>query len=74
MSHTQFPGQTSRKSRHLGVWMLVGAGLLVVGAANWHLVHIAMTSQPACVDHVRSGESGGKAGAFSAAQSACTPS
>jgi hypothetical protein len=73
MSHAQTSRQTPQQSRRLGVWLLVGAGLLVVGAANWHLVHVALTSQPACVDHTRSGESGGKAGAFSAAQSACTP-
>jgi hypothetical protein len=57
-------------TRARAIWSLVGAGLLLVGAANAHLVYVALTSQPACVAHLRPGESGG----LSAARSACTPS
>ena len=48
-------------------------GLLAICAANWHLVHVATTSQPDCVAHVRLGEGSGKHGSFSAAQSSCSP-
>ncbi len=54
------------------IWLLVGAGLALVIGANWHLVYVAVTSQPDCVAHVRGGDNGA-AGAFSAAQSSCTP-
>jgi hypothetical protein len=54
------------------IWLLVGAGLALVIGANWHLVYVAVTSQPDCVAHVRSG-SAGAPGSFSAAQSSCTP-
>ncbi|MBN9041998.1 MAG: hypothetical protein BGP05_08945 [Rhizobiales bacterium 62-47] len=54
------------------IWLLVGAGLALVIGANWHLVYVAVTSQPDCVTHVRGGTSGA-AGSFSAAKSSCTP-
>lgn len=62
---------TMMRRTPLWVWLLVGAGLLLVGGANWHLVHVAMTSQPDCVAHQRLGN--GAAGSFSAAKSSCTP-
>lgn len=51
------------------IWLLVAAGILFVLGANAHLVYVAVTSQPDCVDHVRPGAGGG----FGAANSACTP-
>ncbi len=51
------------------IWLVVAAGLLLVVGANAHLVYVALSSQPACVAHVKPGESGG----LSAARSACTP-
>ncbi len=60
--------QTTRRRRLIG--LAVGAGLLLLAAANWHLVHVAVTSQPDCVAHLRHGESG-KSGAYSAAKSSC---
>lgn len=54
------------------IWLLVGAGLALVIGANWHLVYVAVTSQPDCVAHVRGGANG-PAGSFSAAKSSCTP-
>jgi hypothetical protein len=60
---------TKRGKRVIGV--LIGAGLLLVAAANWHLVHVAVTSQPDCVAHLRAGS--GQPGQFGAAKSSCTP-
>jgi hypothetical protein len=53
------------------VWLLVALVVAVVLAANAHLVYVATTSQPACVDHVRPGEARSVHGQFSAAQSSC---
>ena len=60
-------------SARLAVWALVGGGLLLVAAANAHLVYVAMRSQPDCVDHVRPGQAGRDEARFSAAKSACAP-
>ena len=54
------------------LWLLVGAGLLLVLLANSHLVYVAFVSQPDCVPHVRQGKPASEGG-FSAAKSACTP-
>lgn len=62
---------TMRRDRRW-IWLLVGAGLALVIGANWHLVYVAVTSQPDCVAHVRTGANGA-AGSFSAATSSCTP-
>jgi hypothetical protein len=60
----------TRRGR-LALWLLVAAGLALVIGANWHLVYVAVKSQPDCVAHLRSGD--GARGAFSAAKSACSP-
>jgi hypothetical protein len=62
---------TMRRDRRW-IWLLVGAGLALVIGANWHLVYVAVTSQPDCVAHVRTGANGAP-GSFSAATSSCTP-
>ncbi len=49
-------------SRRATIWLGVAGLLLLVAAANAHLVFVAVTSQPECVD---------KAGAFHAAASTC---
>ena len=59
--------------RRIACAVLVAGGLLLVAAANWHLVHVAVRSQPDCVAHVRLGEATGGAGMLGAASSACTP-
>ena len=51
----------------LGVIM----GVIVVAAANWHLVLVATSSEPDCVAHVRIGEGDGKRGLYGAAESSC---
>jgi len=64
---------TTRR-RQLSIWLLVAAGLALVIGANWHLVYVAVTSQPDCVAHVRADAArGGSSGAFSAAKSSCSP-
>ena len=52
----------SALSRRATIWLTVTGLLLLVAAANAHLVFVAVTSQPECVD---------KAGAFHAAASTC---
>ena len=59
-----------RARYRVAVWLSVGAGLALLLGANWHLVHVALTSQPDCVAHLRPGET--KPGGFSAARSACS--
>lgn len=58
---------TKRSRRMIGV--LIGTGLLLVAAANWHLVHVAVTSQPDCVPHAK--EVGVDGAPLRAARSAC---
>jgi hypothetical protein len=53
------------------VWLSVGVGLVVLFAANAHLVYVAVSSQPDCVAHLRHGEGDG-ATSFSAATSSCS--
>lgn len=49
---------------------LVAAGLLIlVAAANGHLVYVAVTTEPDCVAHVEAGNDA--PGTYSAAKSAC---
>ena len=54
------------------IGLLVAAGLLLLIGANAHLVYVAVTSQPACVAHVKLGQSTATSGSFSAAKSACS--
>jgi hypothetical protein len=62
-----------RTGPRLMIWALVAAGLALVLLANVHLVYMAMTSQPDCIDHIRPGASAAAPGTFSAASSSCTP-
>jgi len=62
----------SARSHTVAIWLAVAAGLLLVIGANAHLVYVAVTSEPACVAHLRSGE-GASPGSYSAAESACSP-
>ncbi|WP_441228266.1 hypothetical protein AB7813_19235 [Tardiphaga sp. 20_F10_N6_6] len=55
------------------VWMAIAAALLLVLMANAHMVYVAFSSQPDCIDHVKRGTSAAEAGKFSAASSSCTP-
>jgi hypothetical protein len=64
---------TTLLTRRGALWLAVAAGLLLVIGANAHLIAVAVTSQPECVAHVRPGEGAAQRGAFSAAQSSCSP-
>ncbi|MGE0749748.1 MAG: hypothetical protein AB7K64_04085 [Variibacter sp.] len=59
--------------KRLAIWLAVFAGLALLGAANWHLVHVAMISQPDCVSHQRLGQGDAERGVYSAAKSSCSP-
>ena len=66
-------GATSPTSRkRIVLWLLIGSGILLLTAANSHLVYVAFTSQPDCVVHLRPGEGSAQPGHFSAAKSSCT--
>ena len=53
--------------------LMIRTGLLLFAAANAQLVYVAISSQPACVAHLRLGEKGNESGLFSAALSSCLP-
>lgn len=55
------------------VKLLIGFGVVLLVAANGHLLYVAMTSQPDCVDHVRGGQTNENNAGFSAAKSSCSP-
>lgn len=63
----------ARTKRRIGMpllgWLLAAGTLLVVAAANAHLVYVAVVSQPDCVAHLK--EAGSQAGAYRAAKPAC---
>lgn len=63
----------TRKPRRMTIWVSVGVtcGLLLVAAANAHLVYVASTSQPPCVVHLRQGDNASQFGRFAAAESSC---
>jgi hypothetical protein len=59
------PGKP-RWSWRLLAYAVAGAGLVILVAANAHLVYVAVTSQPDCVPHQK-----GEGSAYQAAKSAC---
>lgn len=67
---TSTPTHDISPKRKTALWFAVGLGLLLLLAANGHLVYVATTSQPACVDHIRPGEIDPQ-NRFRAAKSAC---
>lgn len=67
---TSTPTHDVSPKRKTALWFAVGLGLLLLLAANGHLVYVATTSQPVCVDHIRPGEIDPH-NRFRAAKSAC---
>ena len=61
------PGRTT-----MLLWLLAGGGVVAVMAANAHLLYVALTSQPACVIHLRQGEKTAAPGLYRAAKSSCS--
>jgi len=66
------PNDPERR-RPVRLWLWIALVAAVVLAANAHLIYVAMSSQPACVAHVRQGEGSADRGRFSAAESSCSP-
>jgi hypothetical protein len=60
-------------STRFALWLIVGCGLLLLAAANIHLVYVATTTEPGCVAHAAQGKADAARGRFAAAQSSCTP-
>lgn len=66
------PGGKERVRRmraRIVVGAIIVASVLVLVAANAHLVYVAFTTQPDCVPHLK--EAGKTPGAYRAARSAC---
>jgi hypothetical protein len=59
--------------RPIRLWLWIVFAVAIVLAANAHLIYVAVSSQPACVTHVRQGEGSTDRGRFSAAESSCSP-
>lgn len=55
-------------SRRVALLAALAAALVLI-AANGHLVYVAVTSQPECVDHLKRGDA--RPGSYVAARSAC---
>lgn len=62
------PPRAARVNWRLVSLLIAGAGLVLLVAANAHLVYVALDSQPDCVPHVKAP---GEDGMFRAARSAC---
>lgn len=65
--------QHNMSGRKAAVWLAICLGLLLLAAANVHLVYVAARSQPECVDHLRQGEPDATQSRYRAARSACSP-
>lgn len=66
---TMVPHSDRRPGRRLALWGLIAAGVLLLVAANAHLVYVAVMSQPDCVPHAK--EVGVDGAPLRAARSAC---
>ena len=63
-------GQATRRvSWPLIGWLIAGAVVVTVAAANAHLVYVAVATQPDCVAHLK--EASATAGTYRAAKPAC---
>lgn len=61
-------GATERKSRRF--WIALALAITaVVAAANVHLVHVSIASQPDCVPHLKAPDGSGTT--YRAAKSSC---
>lgn len=69
---SELAASARRKSgQAVWIWLLVACGVAALLAANAHLVYVASTSQPACVEHLR--DAGAAPGQYRAAKSSCSP-
>jgi hypothetical protein len=72
MNDLALPNEPPRR-RPIRLWLWIAFAVAVVLAANAHLIYVAISSQPACVTHVRQGDGSADRGRFSAAESSCSP-
>jgi hypothetical protein len=72
MNDLILPNEPQRR-RPVRLWLWIALAAAIVLAANAHLIYVAISSQPACVIHVRQGEGSADRGRFSAAESSCSP-
>jgi hypothetical protein len=61
-----------RRTSRTAIGLVVAGLVLLVLAANAHLVYVSVVSQPDCVAHLKQADAS-QAGSFRAAKSACTP-
>ncbi|NEU96891.1 hypothetical protein [Bradyrhizobium uaiense] len=73
MTDLAFGRRTSGRAA-IALWILIACGVIAVLAANAHMLYLASTSQPPCVDHLRQDEAGDAPGQYRAAGSSCSPS
>ena len=62
-----------RRTSRAAIGLIVAGLVLLLGAANAHLVDMAVTSHSDCVAHLRQGDAGIQSGSFRAAKLACSP-
>jgi hypothetical protein len=64
-------GLSGRKRLRISLagWLLIPAAVLLFAGANAHLIYVAFSSQPECVDHLKAPDPG--TGRFRAANSDC---
>ncbi|MFT5511250.1 MAG: putative membrane protein SpoIIM required for sporulation [Hyphomicrobiaceae bacterium] len=60
---------THQKRRRLIIIFSILGALLLIIAANAHLVYVAVISQPECIEHLK--DKSAETGRFRAAKSAC---
>ncbi|MEO8421580.1 MAG: hypothetical protein ABI457_10330 [Hyphomicrobium sp.] len=53
----------------LALWLLIPLAVLLFAGANVHLIYVAFSSQPECVDHLKAPDPG--TGRFRAAKTDC---
>jgi uncharacterized membrane protein len=73
MSELAMPDKRPRAGPMISLWVLLAVAAAVFIAANAHLIYVAITSQPACLTHLKQGEGDASRGLFSAAESSCSP-
>lgn len=61
-------GNRERNRRRRLLYLLVLPGVVLFVVANAHLVHVALTSEPDCVAHLKTK---GRDGVYRAAQPSC---
>ena len=69
MTQTSLSSTATTHRARIVISAVVALGLVLFAAANVHLIYVAVTSQPACVDHLEA--PGNTPGVYRAAKSSC---